>query len=351
MKIAPIIRAIRAKSGSGLEYKIVHTGQHYDYEMSQTFFDDLEIPKPDYFLDAGSGSHAEQTAKIMVEFEKVCMNDRPDIVAVVGDVNSTLACSIVAKKLIIKVAHVEAGLRSFDLTMPEEINRMVTDAVTDYYFVTEKSGIDNLKKEGVPDKKIYFVGHVMIDNLLFQMEKLKTEDISVFETAELKQELGDYIFLTMHRPSNVDDKDTLLGIVNALNRISEQTPIIFPVHPRTEKMLASFNINLSKNIHQFKPLGFKEALFLWKDAVCVITDSGGLQEETTVLGIPCFTIRENTERPVTVEIGTNTVVGNSEHNIVEAFNHFRSGKRNKGKVPEFWDGKASERIVNILLDN
>jgi len=292
MKIAPIVRALKAQSNPQItqipriEYKIVHTGQHYDYEMSQAFFDDLEIPKPDFFLDAGSGSHAAQTTKIMVSFEEVCSNERPDLVIVVGDVNSTLACSVVAKKLLIDVGHVEAGLRSFDLTMPEEINRIVTDSISDYFFVTEKSAVKNLLKEGKPKERIHFVGNVMIDNLLYQLKRLDRGKISNFHTYDLKRKLNQYIFLTLHRPSNVDSRETLAEIVEALNEISVEIPIVFPVHPRTKKMLDTFNIKLSDSITLLEPLGFKKSLYLWKDAVMVMTDSGGLQEETTALGVP-----------------------------------------------------------------
>ena len=367
MKIAPIIRSLKLKAESSkieqgkqitpvpspgatgqaqIEYKIVHTGQHYDYEMSQAFFDDLEIPKPDYFLEAGSGSHAEQTAKIMISFEKVCERERPDVVIVVGDVNSTLACSVVAKKLLIKVAHVEAGLRSFDLTMPEEINRMVTDSITDYFFVTEQSAADNLKKEGKPENHIYFVGHVMIDNLLYQLKKLEAVDPAGFEHQSLKQELDQYVFLTLHRPSNVDHRETLAGIVSALNKISENIPIVFPVHPRTAKMLKHYDFSLSDKIYQLPPLGFQESLYFWKDARLVMTDNGGLQEETTVLGVPCLTLRENTERPITVWEGTNKLVkvGELEFEVEEVL----KGNGKKGKVPDLWDGKAAERIVNVI---
>lgn len=352
MKIAPIIRALSAKSGEqraeGLSWKIVHTGQHYDYTMSQAFFDGLEIPKPDYFLEAGSGSHAVQTAKIMVSFEKVCLDEKPDVVIVVGDVNSTLACSIVAKKLLIKVAHVEAGLRSHDFTMPEEINRIVTDSIADYFFVTEQSGVDNLKKEGKPKKHIYFVGHVMIDNLFHQIERLKDENLSLLQTYELKKELGDYIFLTLHRPSNVDSRETLLGVTEALNEISVETPIIFPVHPRTQKMLDEFDIQLDERISLLPPLDFKESLFLWKDAVMVMTDSGGLQEETTALGVPCMTLRDNTERPITIETGTNTLAGNKKEDILNCYRQIMENGKPDSAIPPKWDGKAAERIVDIL---
>ena len=333
--------------GQGLRgsYKLVHTGQHYDYEMSQAFFDDLEIPKPEYFLEAGSGSHAEQTAIIMLGFEKVCIEEGPNLVLVVGDVNSTLACSIVAKKMEFEVAHVEAGLRSFDLSMPEEINRIVTDAISDYFFVTEKSGVENLKKEGKSGNQIFFVGHVMIDNLLYQLDKVNSNHLS-FKNKNLKDSLGKYIFMTLHRPSNVDRKATLEGIVYALNRIAREIPIIFPVHPRTSKMLHHFGIELSTNIYQLPPLGFQESLYLWKDAELVITDSGGMQEETTALKIPCLTLRENTERPVTVSEGTNKLVGVAEleYEVTEVL----KGNVKKGRIPDLWDGRAAERIVDIL---
>jgi len=354
MKIAPIVRALKAQSDpqitqiTRIEYKIVHTGQHYDYEMSQTFFDDLELPKPDFFLEAGSGSHAFQTAKVMVAFEKVCMAEKPDIVIVVGDVNSTLACSIVAKKLLIKVGHVEAGLRSFDLTMPEEINRIVTDSIADYFFVTEKSAVENLLKEGKSRDKIHFVGHVMIDNLFYQLDRLKNEDLSKFATYELKKSLEKYAFLTLHRPSNVDSRETLLGIVEALKEISTEIPVVFPIHPRTKKMLDAFDIKLDKGVTLLEPLGFRESLFLWKDAAMVMTDSGGLQEETTALGVPCLTLRENTERPVTVEIGTNTLAGNKRGDILDCYRQIvENGKQ--GTIPPKWDGKAAERIMDVLI--
>ena len=358
VKIAPIVRALSAEREgqsdpqitqiSQIEYRLVHTGQHYDYEMSQAFFEDLEIPKPDYFLEAGSGSHAVQTAKIIVAFEKICEQERPDMVMVVGDVNSTLACSIVAKKLLIQVAHVEAGLRSFDLSMPEEVNRMVTDCISDYFFVTEQSGIDNLLKEGKSREQIHFVGHVMIDNLFYQLGKLESQKPVQFLSSKLKEDLEKYIFLTLHRPSNVDDKPTFKGISEALNIISQEITIIFPLHPRTRKMLDKFNIRLSRKVHLLDPLGFKESLFLWKDAAMVITDSGGLQEETTGVGIPCLTIRNNTERPITVEMGTNTLAGNKKEGILRCYREIiNNGKQ--GIIPPLWDGKAADRIVEVLI--
>ncbi len=351
MKIAPIIMALKSRNDHDIDWKIVHTGQHYDYEMSQTFFDDLELPEPDFFLEAGSGSHAVQTAKVMVGFEKICIDEKPDIVVVVGDVNSTLACSIVARKLLIEVAHVEAGLRSFDLTMPEEINRMVTDSISDYFFVTEKSAIENLSKEGKPKEKIHFVGHVMIDNLLHQLKRLEREDPSKFSTFDLKKDLGEYVFLTLHRPSNVDVPETLSAIAEALNEISDETPIIFPIHPRTQKMIDEFAIQLNKGIALLEPLGFRESLFLWKDARLVMTDSGGMQEETTALGIPCLTLRENTERPITVEIGTNTLAGNKKEDILHCYREIIKNGKPGAVVPPKWDGKAAKRIVDVLVKN
>jgi len=353
MRIAPIIRSLRAeRMGHGakhLTWKIVHTGQHYDYEMSQAFFDDLEIPKPDFFLDAGSGSHAAQTAKIMMAFEEVWSNERPDLVIVVGDVNSTLACSIVAKKLLIDVGHVEAGLRSFDFTMPGEINRIVTDSISDYFFVTEKSAVKNLLKEGKNKDRIHFVGNVMIDNLLYHAKLLKSESLSGFSTYDLKRKLNQYIFLTLHRPSNVDSQEKLSEIVEALNEISADIPIIFTAHPRTKKMLKKFDIKLNTNITLLAPLGFRESLFLWKDAIMVMTDSGGLQEETTALGVPCITLRENTERPITVEIGTNTLAGNKKADILKCLWKIMKKGKPKAAIPPKWDGKAAERIVDVLL--
>ncbi len=346
MKIAPIYRESKDRN---VDCKIVHTGQHYDYEMSQTFFEDLELPQPDYFLDAGSGSHAVQTARIMTAFEEVCEKDRPDLVMVVGDVNSTLACSIVAKKMWIDVAHVEAGLRSYDVKMPEEINRMVTDSISDYFFVTEQSGVDNLLKEGKPEDKIHFVGHVMIDNLFYQVKQLEQGADVQPAVRDLKEELGRYGFMTLHRPSNVDSKEGLSTIFKALEEISRDLPLIFPVHPRTKNMIEKYGLNLSKNVIALDPLGFGDALYLWKDAQVVLTDSGGLQEETTALGVPCVTIRENTERPITVEMGTNILAGCSKEGILEAYQSQIAGKK-RGKCPPLWDGKASERIWQIIIN-
>ncbi len=371
MKIAPIMRALLARndellifnsklvkkeaadvSNLKLDWKIIHTGQHYDYEMSQSFFEELEIPKPDYFLNVGSGSHAEQTARVMMEFEKVCIAEKPDVVVVVGDVNSTLACSITAKKMNIKVAHVEAGLRSGDMTMPEEINRIVTDSISDYLFVTEKSGLENLEREG-RGNNAFLVGNVMIDTLFFQLDKLeKSSRSKVEEVGREKNRADEYAVVTLHRPSNVDDKGTLCGIMEALMRISEDMPVKFPVHPRTMKTIEAFGLMESINasgIEILPPLPYMAFLRLWKDASLVLTDSGGLQEETTALGIPCFTIRENTERPVTIDEGTNILVGTTKQGILSAYEAFRNGDSKKGRVPELWDGKAAERIVETIL--
>ncbi len=348
MKIAPIYR--EAIKHSQVQCKIVHTGQHYDYDMSEAFFKDLDIPKPDFFLNAGSGTHSVQTAKIMVAFEELCLNETPDLVIVVGDVNSTLACSIVAKKLFIAVAHVEAGLRSFDLTMPEEINRMVTDAISDYFFVTEESGITTLMREGKPKDRIHFVGNVMIDNLFHQTAKLDGETPQRFATSKIKKKFKDYAFLTLHRPSNVDSKSEFYEITDALNSIAAKMPILFPVHPRTKRMIEKFNLSFSEDIIFFSPLSFKESLFLWKDARVVLTDSGGLQEETTALGVPCVTIRENTERPVTIKEGTNILAGTRKESIVRAFEDAIARSKDQFEVPPKWDGKAAARIWKILLN-
>lgn len=351
IKIAPIYREALKYNHDQVECKIVHTGQHYDYEMSQAFFEDLELPAPDYFLSAGSGTHAVQTAKIMMAFEELFRTEMPDLVIVVGDVNSTLACSVVAKKLLTKVAHVEAGLRSFDLTMPEEINRIVTDSISDIFFVTEESGTKNLLQEGKPKESIYFVGNVMIDNLYYQVRKLENDDGKCFSALKLKKEIKDYVFLTLHRPSNVDHKECFEEITGALNHIAKERPIVFPAHPRTQKMMEQFNIKLSSNIFRLPPLGFKESLFLWKDAKVVMTDSGGLQEETTALGVPCVTLRENTERPITIEMGTNILGGTNKDSILNAYRDAIEKDRENHTVPPKWDGRVAERIWKIIMNS
>lgn len=343
MKIAPLVWEFNKKDFRG--FQIVHTGQHYDYEMSKVFFEELNLREPDYFLNVGSGTHAEQTARVMIEFERVCFQEKPDIVVVVGDVNSTLACSIVAKKINMKVAHVEAGLRSRDMTMPEEINRIVTDSISDFLFVSEKSGIENLTKEGKRHDQIFFVGNIMIDTLYHQLN-----DIKKCEGEKSQEKYG---VITLHRPSNVDQKQILQEIIESLADISKDMPLVFPVHPRTKNNLETFDLmGLINNSHikLTPPLSYMEFLRLWKDAAVVFTDSGGLQEETTALGIPCFTLRENTERPITVEEGTNTLVGNKNNNIFGAYSNFVSGNSKRGRIPELWDGRTAERIVKILLE-
>jgi UDP-N-acetylglucosamine 2-epimerase (non-hydrolysing) len=346
MKIAPIARAFDQQKQ--LTYKIVHTGQHYDANMSGIFFEELGIRQPDYHLDAGGGTHAQQTAKIMTGSEEICEKDRPDLVMVGGEVNSTLACSIVAKKMQIKVAHVEAGLRSFDLSMPEEINRMVTDSISDLFFITEEQGMANLIKEGKDRDKLHFVGHVMIDNLFYQLKRLETTDTGKFPTTDFKRLHPEYGVVTLHRPSNVDHKETLSIIFETLSKVSETLPLIFPIHPRTRKNMEAFNIKPVPGIKLTEPLSYMEFLNLWKDAKLALTDSGGLQEETTALGIPCLTIRENTERPVTLTQGTNVLVGLSPEKTLKAFEKVISGRWKTGQRPKFWDGKAAERILHII---
>jgi len=349
MKIAPIGRALAASRAAGaheLSWKLVHSGQHYDHGMSKVFFEELEIPEPDFDLGAGSGSHAEQTARVMVAFERVCLSERPDAVVVGGDINSTMACAITAKKLGIRVAHVEAGLRSGDMAMPEEINRIVTDSISDWLFVTEKSGIANLRREGRRDEDIHFVGNVMIDTLLHQVGKLETQPAAIASAPQRP-----YAVVTLHRPSNVDDAAALRGILEALAVIGADYPIVFPVHPRTRGRIAEFGLSelvAGASITLQEPLPYMEFLRLWKNAALVLTDSGGFQEETTALGIPCFTLRENTERPITIEEGSNTLVGTSKEKILAAYGRFRAGQTPRGRVPALWDGRAAERIVEVL---
>jgi UDP-N-acetylglucosamine 2-epimerase (non-hydrolysing) len=357
MKIAPIVRALQAQAQSEqrLSYKIIHTGQHYDREMNDVFFEELGIPQPDVFMAAGGGSHAQQTAKIMVGFEELCQNERPAAVLVVGDVNSTLACSIVAKKLNIPVAHVEAGLRSGDMAMPEEINRLVTDSISDWFFVTEPAALEHLRREGKPDSAVHYVGHVMVDNVLYQADKLAHTDTAAFETSAYKktqqarQETGGrYGVVTMHRPSNVDDQETFTRIAGALKEIAGELPLIFPVHPRTRANIEKFGIDLGPNITLAGPQAYMAFLNLWKDAAVVLTDSGGLQEETTALGVPCVTIRENTERPVTVDEGSNVLAGTDPAVIMAEARKILRGEGKQGRRPHLWDGKAAERIVAVL---
>ena len=348
MKIAPLARAMDARKGE-ITYKIVHTGQHYDRAMSDVFFEELGIPQPDYHLGCGGGSHAEQTGKIMVAYEKLCLEERPDVVVVVGDVNSTLACSIVAKKLHITVAHVEAGLRSGDRSMPEEINRLVTDAISDLFFVTEPAGVEHLKHEGQQDEKIHHVGHVMVDNVIFQRARLEETGLGVTQSAAYKQTNQRYGVVTLHRPSNVDEEDALRGIVGALRELSEELPLVFPVHPRTRHNMERFGIDPGPRLTLLSPLAYMDFLNLWKDAALVLTDSGGLQEETTALGVPCITLRENTERPITIEEGTNVLAGTDPAKILAAAREILRSGGKQSRRPVLWDGHAAERIVEILL--
>ncbi len=347
MKIAPIQRQMQLKDHA-FEPILIHTGQHYDERMSKLFFEDLQLPQPDVYLGVGSGSHAEQTAKIMIEFEKVCLEYKPDYVLVVGDVNSTAACSLVASKLWIPVAHVEAGLRSFDRRMPEEINRVVTDALSDLLFTTEKSGTNNLVKEGVDSSRIHFVGNVMIDSLVYFLGKAAETDI--LDKLGLKK--GEFALVTLHRPSNVDNPENFLKILNAFQEIQRDIPIIFPIHPRTEKNIKQFGLEDTvkslKNLRLLPPIGYLEFLQLEQTCKFVMTDSGGIQEETTYLGIPCLTLRENTERPITAELGTNEVVGTDTEKIIRNAKKILAGEWKKGNIPPLWDGRAAERIVNIL---
>jgi len=346
MKIAPIHR--RMQESPLFEPVLIHTGQHYDEKMSKTFFVDLEMPEPDVYLGVGSGTHATQTAAVLVETEKILLELKPDVLIVVGDVNSTLAAALAATKLHIPVAHVEAGLRSFDRNMPEEINRLLTDSISDFMFVTEQSGLDNLAHEGVPEDKVHFVGNVMIDSLCFNLEK--ADRIPVFE--QYKLEPQKYALMTLHRPSNVDDEKVLRGILSALKNIQQHIPVLFPIHPRTRKMISQFGLDDEiAEMPQFlfvEPLGYLTFLNLMKNSRFLITDSGGIQEETTYLRIPCITLRENTERPVTVDIGTNQLVGMQPDRILMAFEKAMNGSFNDAKIPELWDGNASQRIVNIL---
>ena len=368
MKIAPIIEQLKIKNKNlkaKLKHVLVHTGQHYDEEMSKSFFEDLNLPKPDINLGVGSASHAVQTAKIMIEFEKVCLRERPDLIIVVGDVNSTIACALVASKLGIKIAHIEAGLRSFDRTMPEEINRVLTDAISDYLFTTCEDANENLKREGIPEEKIYFVGNVMIDTLLKYKERAKKSKI--LEKLGLNKDLQvrSYALLTLHRPSNVDNRETFINILKALKDVSEKIPIIFPAHPRTQRQIKFFSlekyfnfvniesnscVNIENSINLLDPLSYLDFLNLMANAKFVLTDSGGIQEETTILNIPCLTLRENTERPVTLKEGTNTIVGSNPEKIISKSMDILNGKKKIGRIPKLWDGKAAERIINILIE-
>lgn len=351
MKVAPLIEAMN-RYPDQIQHLLVHTGQHYDEKMSQAFFVDLGMPRPDINLEVGSGSHAEQTARVLMAFEQVCLREKPDLVVVVGDVNSTLACTLTAKKLGIAVAHVEAGLRSRDMTMPEEINRLCTDVLSDYLFTTDHFADENLRAEGIAAERIHFVGNVMIDTLL--------KHRALASSLDLRQRLGlrsqGYATLTLHRPANVDDRTVFAGILEALAEIATELPIVFPIHPRTRKMAEQFGLEHFfqtglpvRGLWITEPLGYLEFLHLNMAARLVLTDSGGLQEETTALAVPCLTLRPNTERPITCEEGSNILVGNRKENILREAARVLNGAVPTGRLPQLWDGQAAVRIVERLL--
>jgi UDP-N-acetylglucosamine 2-epimerase (non-hydrolysing) len=342
MKIAPLMWEIDRRAD--IVSYLVHTGQHYDERMSRLFFEELKIPRPDIDLGVGSGSHAVQTAEVMKRFEPVVLEQRPDAVLVVGDVNSTIACTLTATKLGVPVAHVEAGLRSFDRTMPEEINRLLTDAISHWLFVTESSGVVNLRREGVPDERIFLVGNVMIDTLLACRELSRRSAI----LEDLRLAGRPYGVLTLHRPANVDDPEVLGGVLAAISRLQRELPIVFPIHPRTRKALAGRDLAAMPGLIVVEPLGYLDFMKLVSEARLVLTDSGGIQEETTVLGVPCLTLRNNTERPITIEQGTNTLVGLDPGQIVAAAQQALGRPCEAPPAPELWDGRAASRIVDIL---
>lgn len=347
MKIAPLMRAFKEKGG--FETFLVHTGQHYDENMSRLFFDELGIPRPDMNLEVGSGSHAEQTAEIMRRFEPIVLEHKPDYVLVVGDVNSTIACGLVAVKLGVKLIHVEAGLRSFDRTMPEEINRVLTDSISDLLFVTEQSGVDNLLKEGIDSGKVHFVGNVMIDTLMANRRRAERSD--VIERLRLRKK--QYCVITLHRPSNVDDMEKFEQIISAFEQIEKDMKLVFPIHPRTRENIKVFSleqrVEAMGNLILLEPVGYLDFLWLMSNAALVITDSGGIQEETTILGVPCMTLRENTERPVTISEGTNRLVHLTTENILRHYREIRnSGAGRSSNVPKYWDGRAAERIADVI---
>ena len=367
MKVAPLHRAI--KNLPGWTSKIVHTGQHFDAKMSDIFFTQLELPKPDFFLGIGGGSHTEVTAKIMLAFEKIVESEKPDLIIVVGDVTSTLACTLVAIKMGIPLAHVEAGLRSGDRTMPEEINRILTDSVANYLFVTEQSGLDHLKREGVPDEKVFFAGNVMIDSLVRYQEKAKSSSIleelglqpSDLENRREVSSLSenntglDYIVMTMHRPANVDTENGLKAILELIELSTAKTKVVFPIHPRTRSNMAKFGLEdaltQNKNLILTEPLGYLEFIQLMTHSKAILTDSGGIQEETTYLGIPCLTFRDSTERPITVTLGTNQLLADLNPKITfAALEEILAGHHKKGQIPPLWDGHAAERIAENLFN-
>jgi UDP-N-acetylglucosamine 2-epimerase (non-hydrolysing) len=347
MKIAPIIAAINQKKSEGqpIDFRLVHTGQHYDKKMSGDFFEQLGIPEPHANLEAGGGTQAEQTAAIMVRFEKDLMENPSDLVLVVGDVTSTMACAIVAQKLHTPVAHVEAGIRSGDWSMPEEINRMVTDSISNYFFTTTEIANQSLRKTGVGEDRIFFVGNTMIDTLLKHQSRFQKPAI----WDEIGLQDGQYLVMTLHRPANVDQEQKLKSLMHEIITHSQDLPLIFPVHPRTKRMLENMGIS-HKKLHMVEPLGYLEFNYLVERAKAVVTDSGGITEETTVMGVPCMTLRDNTERPETITEGTNELIGTDPQAIRPAMGKLFSGQWKKGRIPEKWDGKTAERIVEVLLE-
>ena len=346
MKISPIIKAIEQakQKGAPVEYRLVHTGQHYDKKMSQDFFEQLGIPEPDTNLDAGGGSQAEQTAAIMVRFEKELISNRPDVILVVGDVTSTMACTITAKKLCIDAVHVEAGIRSGDMTMPEEINRIVTDSICDHFFTTSDVANNHLKGNGIPDERIHFVGNTMIDTLYQNLDRLRKPGL----WDEFSLSKNKFILVTLHRPANVDDPENLKKMLDTIMKGTADLPVVFPVHPRTRKILDNLKYE-NKRLLLIDPLGYLEFIYLVKNTRAVITDSGGITEETTVLGIPCMTLRNSTERPETVTLGTNELVGTDPNKLEPFLEKVLNNKWKKGGIPPLWDGHTSERIVEKLI--
>jgi UDP-N-acetylglucosamine 2-epimerase (non-hydrolysing) len=348
MKVAPLVDAMKRREHQFAPL-VVHTGQHYDVMMSDAFFKDLELPKPDIYLSVGSGSHAVQTSTVMQRFEPVLLQHKPDWVLVVGDVNSTLACALVCVKLGVKVAHVEAGLRSRDRSMPEEINRLLTDQISDLLFTPSEDADENLRSEGIPDERIRFVGNIMVDSLFKHLTRAKQS------TVRQDLQVTDYALVTLHRPSNVDNYETLQRILKTLQKVGKRIPVVFPVHPRTEKMISEMDLKEGlfhepNSIMFINPLGYLDFLSLYSGARVVLTDSGGIQEETTVLGIPCVTLRENTERPITVAMGTNTIVGTDPERIIAAaFAALDQGPRHDRQIPPLWDGHTADRILDALL--
>lgn len=344
MKVAPIIHAVRKRDPS-IQQFLVHTGQHFDTKMSDIFFEELELPAPDEHLGVSGGSHAEQTARIMLAFEPILLRLKPDWLVVVGDVNSTAACSLVASKLRIRIAHVEAGLRSGDMTMPEEVNRRVTDAISSLLLTPSRDGDENLLREGADPSRIHFVGNVMIDSLIKMLPL--AERRSILRQFDLERE--EYVLATLHRPSNVDCLETLQGLIRALVRISEDRTVLFPVHPRTRNKLHQLGVVIPETLRLMEPLGYLDFLCLMRRGKAVVTDSGGVQEETTYLGVPCLTVRLNTERPITITEGTNQLVAPNESALVESWKNVRGSNGQDRRIPELWDGHAAERVTDVIL--